>query len=353
MAIPDGALSRHGLDDTGDNVREQLNDIITNISPTETPFHANVGRGTSTSDLGDWLKDDLADAVDDNAHVDGDDFVGEGGSGQVGSGSAGVQTTGGDRLGNYHQISRKDIVVTRRADTLKKAGRTSEISYQVAKAGKELKRDCEKAATSNTAAAAGSGSVAPRTAGIPAWLRTNTSRGATGADPTLSSTTYGYPNAAATDGTDRALTEDGLLGLIKDAYVQGGEPNMIMVSPTVKQRISNYMFGSSARIATQYQDQGKSPRGGVTAVGAVDTYVSDFYVLDIVPNRFQRDDDCFILDTDLWAIDFIDSYRVERMGKTGDSTKRVLLVDWSVRSKNEAGSAIYADVDETAAMTAS
>lgn len=353
MALPSGILTRTGLRTSGDTGREDLTDIVYNISPTETPFHTNVGRGSADQDLHEWQKDDLAAAVNNNAHVDGDDFVAEGGSGQVGSGTAGVAISSGDRLGNYMQISRKDIVTSRRANIVRKAGRSNELSYQKAKAGRELKRDCEFAATANQAAVQGSDTVAPRTAGIPAWLRTNSNRGATGADPTLSGTTFGTPNAAATDGTDRALTEDGILGLANEIYIQGGEVTMAMCGPTTKQKFSQYMFSANARIATPYQDHGKGPRTGVTVVGAVDQYVSDFSVIDVVPNRFQREDDFFLLDPGLWEIVFLDGYHTQTMGKTGDSEKRVLLVDWGVKCGNEASSGVYADVDETAAMTAS
>lgn len=348
MTLPDQILSRHGLDDNGDNVREDLTDIIYNISPTERPFHQNAGREDAASDFHEWTIDALATAVNNNAHVDGDDFVAEGGSGQVGSGSAGVAINGGNRLGNYQQISRKDIVVSRRANIVRKAGRRSELNYQVAKAGRELQRDCEFSATANQAGVAGSASVAPRTAGIPAWLTTNTQRGALGADPTLSNTTWGYPDAAATDGTDATMTETLLLTVIASIYVAGGDPDMIMLYPNAKQRFSTYMFSSSARIATQYQDAGAKPSKGLTVVGAVDVYVSDFGVLDVVPNRFQREDDIFVLESEMWAISYLDGYHVEKMGKTGDSEKRVLLVDWGVVSKNEAASGIIADRNTTA-----
>lgn len=348
MALPDQILNRHGLDDTGDNVREDFTDIIYNISPTERPFHMNAGREGATSDFHEWLIDKLADAVDDNAHVDGDDFVAEGGAGQVGSGSAGVAINGGDRLGNYEQISRKDIVVSRRANIVQKAGRRSELNYQLAKAGRELQRDCETAALANQIAVQGSNTVAPRTAGAPAWIRSNTDRGAGGADPTLSNTTFGFPNAGATDGTLRALSEATILSVIGNQYVAGGDPDMIMMEPLIKQRFSQYMFSTGARIATQYQDQGKNPRAGVTAVGAVDVYVSDFGVLDIVPNRFQRQRDVFILESEMWSIAYLDGYHIERIGKTGDSEKRVLIVDWGVVSHNEEANGIVADIDNVA-----
>ena len=210
------------------------------------------------SDLKEWLIDELADASTSNAHIDGDDFSGD-------------AITGGERLGNYHQISKKQIVVTRRANTLRKAGRKSELAYQLAKAGKELKRDCEAILTgANQVAAAGNSSTAPTTADLTSWLKTNTDRGATGADPALSNSTYGIPDTAATDGTLRALSEATLLSTISSIYVEGGDPGVIMVHPTIKQRISSYLFSTSARIATPYQDHGANKKSGVTAIGAVD-----------------------------------------------------------------------------------
>jgi hypothetical protein len=315
--------------------REDLSNLIHNISPTETPFTNNIGRGKAKATYHEWQTDSLAAAAT-NAHIDGDDYTGE----------AVAATT---RLGNYCQISKKEITVTRRANLVDKAGRKSELAYQIAKKGQELKRDVEFIITRNQASLAGNSTTASTTGSLNAWLTTNTSRGATGSDGGFS----GGIVAAATTGTDRALTEDGLLSIIKDCYVQGGNPNMIMMSPIVKQLWSKYMFGSSARVATPYQDHGKSPRGGVTAVGAVDVYVSDFGTLDICPNRFMTDEEAYVLDTEYWSLDYLDSYKTEKIAKSGDSEKRHILVDYALVSKNEAASGVYADIDETAAVTAS
>jgi hypothetical protein len=351
VAQPDQVLDRYDLNTTGDNVREDLTDIIYNISPTERPFHMNADRTTAESDLHEWTIDSLADARADNAHIDGDDFQAEGDTTPAapsGGVFQGVAINGGERIGNYQQISRKDINVTRRANLFAKAGRKSEIGYQISKAGLELQRDCEQAATNNQQAVQGSATVAPRTAGLAAWLRTNTNRGSGGADPTLSNTTFGQPNAAATDGTLRALSETALLDVISDIYEEGGDPNMIMLDPRIKRRFSNYMFSANARIATQYQDAGPNKSEGLMVVGSVDVYVSDFGVLDVVPNRFQRERDVFILDPDMWAISYADGYHTIDIGKTGDNDKKVLLVDWGVESRNEAASGIIADIDNIA-----
>ncbi len=332
-------FDRYDLATQGDNVREDLTDVIYNISPTETPFQANIGRGSSSNTLHEWQIDELAAADTSNAAIDGADF------GTDASDPA-------SRIGAYCQISIKYINVSRRANIVNKAGRKSELAYQIAKRGKELRRDVEAIATLNQATLAGNSTTASLAGGLGAWIKTNTTRGTGGTDPALSNTTYGQPTTAAGDGTLQALSEADLLTVIKDAYVAGGDPNMIMVGPTVKQLISNYMYGSSARIATQYQDQGKSPRGGVTVVGAVDTYVSDFSVLDIVPNRFQRERDVWVLDTEYWEIAYLDGYKTETIAKVGDAERRHILVDWALCSKNEGASAVVADVNSGTAMVA-
>lgn len=339
MAQPANTHDRYDLAANGDDVREQLMDVIYNISPTETPFMSNAGRDNSTSDLAEWPIDSLADPDNTNAHIDGDDFAGE-------------ALDDAERIGNYHQISKKQIVVTRRANKVRKAGRKSELAYQIAKKGKELKRDCETILLNNQVAAAGNSTTAPTTAGLPAWLKTNSDRGVGGADPVLSNTTYGQPTTAAVDGTLRALSEATMLGVIGDVYVEGGDPSVIMVHPLLKQKMSQYMFGTSARIATPYQDHGANKKSGVTAIGAVDVYVSDFGVLDIVPNRFQRERDLFILDMEYFAVTYLDGFKTEVIAKTGDSEKRHILVDYALCSKNEAASGVVADIDHTIAMVA-
>lgn len=333
-------FDRFNLNTTGDNVREDLTDVIYNISPTEVPYQSNAGRGTALQTLHEWQIDELAAVDTGNAAIDGADFGTD-------SSSAAF------RIGVFAQISIKYIAVSRRANIVNKAGRKSELAYQIAKKGKELRRDVEAIATLNQATLQGNSTTASLTAGLGAWIRTNTVRGAGGADPALSGGTFGQPTTAATDsGTPVALTETNILTVLRQAYDEGGNPNMMMCGPQVKQRFSNFMFTANARIATQRQDQGPVNRGGVSVVGAVDVYVSDFTVLDVVPNRFQRERDFWILDTEYWEIAYLDGYKTETIAKIGDAERRHVLVDWANVSNNEAASGVVADVDETVAMTA-
>lgn len=354
MAQSTNTEDRYDLATDGDIAREDFANIVYNISPTETPFQSNASRQKATNTLTEWPIDSLATANASNSRIDGDEFTAD-------------ALTAGARLGNYCNISTKSLIVSRRANIVSKAGRTKELAYQLAKAGKELKRDVEAVLLANTVGASGNSTTASTTAGLPAWIGVavdgevdtgNTSRGTNGVDPILSGTNDGYPSTAAVDGTVRAITEDGLLGIIKACFVNGSSPNVIMVGPTVKQLMSKYMFSSNARIATPYQDLSGSKKTGASVLGAVDVYVSDFGVLEIVPNRFQRQVssdyvDAFVLDTEYLAVGYLDEYKTEHIATIGDAQRRMLIVDFALVNKNPAAHGIYADVDDDTAMTAS
>lgn len=337
------STNTHDRFDVGNNAREDLSDVISMISPTEVPCQSNFGKGTSAQTLKEWQVDALAAAAN-NAAIDGDEF-------------SGLALDKAERLGNYHQISRKDIVVSRRANIVNKAGRKSEIAYQIAKQGKALRRDLEVGITLRKVAVEGNSTTAMESAGIPAWLRTNIQRGALGTAPTLSGSTEGFPNGVGSAGTAQALAEVDILTVVRNCYEEGGNPNMVMLPPTSKQGVSNFLFGTSSnRIATQYQDQNANPRGGITVVGAVDVYVTDFSVLDIVPNRFSPSGasatEVFVLDSEYWEISYLDGYKTETIAKIGDHERRMLLVDWSLCSQNEAASGVVSDVNDTTAVVA-
>ena len=134
MAQPANILDRYDQATDGDTVHEDLSDVIYNISPTETPFVSNVGRGSTDNTYKEWLIDALADAAD-TPHIDGDEWAAD-------------ALNAPDRLGNYCQITRKDLLISGRAEAVNTAGRRSEVAYQVAKAGQEIKRDIELISTS-------------------------------------------------------------------------------------------------------------------------------------------------------------------------------------------------------------
>ena len=319
-----------------DQVREDLSNIITNISPTMTPFQTGIGTGSTDNTRFDWIIDELSAADTTNARIDGAD---------AGSDTSSV----GNRVSNHCQISDKPIKVSGRADVVNKAGRTRELAYQLMKAGKALKRDVEAIITSNQASVAGTSAAASKTGSLRAWLETNIELDATSGANGGYNLATGVVDAATDSSATQALTMTDLDAVILGCYNEGGEPDTIMLSPTMKQKLSSFLFTSSARIATL---QRETPGDSGTAVATVDVYVSDFGTLKIIPNRFQRGRDVFVLEMSKWRLDYLRRYMVNRLAKTGDAENRQLLVDYGLRSWNEKASGAVVDVDTTAAVAA-
>jgi len=307
-------------------IREDLANVIYNISPADTPFVSNAGKESVSNTYYEWQVDSLAATDSTNAAIEGDDPT--------------IQTSNPtSRVGNYTQISVKTVIVSGTLEAVDKAGRRSELAYQLAKRSKELKRDMEVIATSNQAGNAGSSSSARKTAGFEAWLITNTFRGSGGANPTLSGTTSGYPNAGATDGTQRSFTETLVKSMVKSVYVNSvTQPPILMVGPANKQQASTF-----AGIAVN-RYQITSPKPGAV-IGAADVYVSDFGEISIVPNRFQRERSAFGFNPEYASIVTLRNFQQLELAKTGDSEKRELLVEWGVKIHNEAAHGIVADLN--------
>ena len=303
--------------DTYDSVgeREDLSDVIYSISPTDTPFLSSAAKTQATAVLHEWQTDSLASAVTNNAVIEGDEATLD----------ASTATT---RLSNSTQIMDKTVVITGTQESVDKAGRASELAYQIAKRAKELKRDMEATITGNIAEVGGNSTTARKMGTLGSWVTTNddlASDGASGA---------GAGNAAHTDGTQRAFTEAQLKSVIKSVWNAGGDPSMVMVGPFNKQKLSGFT-GNSTRF-----DAGAD----ATLYTSVDVYASDFGQLQVVPNRFSRDRDAYVLDMEYWGIAFLRDFSMHELAKTGDSEKRQLLVEATLESRNEAASGLVADL---------
>lgn len=299
-------------------IRESLSDVIANISPEETPFQSNVGSKSVSNTYFEWQKDSLA-AADTTARISGDD---------VASFDATASTT---RVGNYTTILRRTVIVADNLEAVDKAGRDSELSYQIAKRGKELKRDIEAVLTDNNARVAGGTGTAPETAGLGAWIATNDDFGTAGASPT------GDGSDARTDGNQRAFTEDMLKSVMSSVWTSGGNPSVLMVGAFNKQKVSGF-----AGIAAQrYMAPADGP---TTIIGAADVYMSDFGTLSVVPNRFQRARDAWVLDTEMAAVCNLRPIQKVDLAKTGDASKAMLIWEGGLEVSNEAAHGLIADL---------
>jgi hypothetical protein len=308
-------------------VREDLSNVIYQISPEETPFMSNVGRENVSNTFFEWQTDDLAAASTTNAQIEGDDIT------------SFTAVTATVRLGNYTQISRKDVIIAGTLEAVDKAGRRSELSYQMAKKSAEIKRDMESTMLANQAAAAGSTSSARKSGALLAFLKTNTSEGSGGGDPSYTT----IPDAARTDATTtnlRSFSEALLKDVIQKVWTEGGAPSIVMAGPVNKQNLSK-MAGIGA---TRFNVQGAKPS---TIIGSADIYVSDFGNVSIVANRFQRERDVFVLDPEYASVCYLRPFQTVELAKTGDAEKRMLLCEWGLKIKNEKAHGAVYDLNST------
>ena len=296
--------------------REDLSDIISMISPTATPFLSGIAKTTATATLTEWMTDVLDTASASNAVIEGDD-------------AATTASTPTVRLTNNTQISDKVPRVTGTQRAVDSAGRGDEMSYQIMKASRALKRDVESALLANNAKVAGDDSTARETAGIEAWISTNTSLGGgAGEDPD------GDGDDPRVDGDVRAFTESQLKDVIAACWDSGGEPDTIMVGSFNKQALSGFSGGSTRMIDAEDRK----------LVNSVDIYVSDFGELAVIPNRFQRAKSALILEMDKWKFATLRDFQTNEIAKTGDTDRVQILVEYALVASNEAASGIVADL---------
>ncbi len=312
MAAPAGSntvFGRVGL-------AEDIHDVIYDISPTDTPVMSAAKRLKATNVYHQWQTDSLSAAAV-NVHVEGDDF------------SAVTQATT-TLLGNHCNISKKMVVVSRTAETVKKYGRGSEIGYLIKQEGKALKRDIETMLLGAQASSAGSVTLARTTAGYRAMIANaefaGTVSNTAGTQPGFAAAAWG----ASVDGTLATFREVDLKAALELAWTDGGDATMIVSNSKQKQRAS--AFAGASAFEGFGVAQGRSVQGAVIA--GIDLYVSDYGSHKWVLDRFCGQTVVLCLDPEFMGIAWLDPITVEDIAKTGDSKKKQIVCEWAAVLQN-------------------
>ena len=288
MTVPTNTRTTYGAI----GIREDLSNIIYNIAPEETPFMSGIGRSSCDNTYFEWQTDTL-NGGNDNRAVEGDD-------------ASVIAVDEPERVGNQTQISTKAVQSSGTAEAVDFAGRKSTQAYQMAKRAKELKLDMEAMLLeADQAASPGTSSTPRATASVGTWITTN-----------------------AVIGT--VVSEDDIKEVMETCWVSGAKPDILMVNGRIKQEISGL---SQSVSSLQTAANNKSP---AYVVAAVDIYVSDFGNLTIVPNRLMPDDTGYFLDYEYWDIAYLRPFSTHELARTGDSISQLLVVEYGLRSKNEA-----------------
>ena len=328
MTVPANTRETYGAI----GVREDLSNIIYNISPMDTPFMNGVGRGSCDNTTFEWQTDTLSDTAT-NRQKEGDDY-------------ASTAATEPRRLTNFTQISATQVQSSGTSEAVDFAGRKSTQAYQLAKRAKELKRNMETMLLDDTLKTIASSGSARATASVGTWMGgpivletpvldgtqatvvglQNLGAGSVGPDGTTA------PSAVA--GSTTAITLAGINETVSRIWDKGGTPDVIMCDGPTKQTISSSSVGGAV-----VADPIGNNSGGkaITAVNAVDVLVTDFGTFKIVPNRFSVPTFAYFFDYDLWSIDYLRPFRTETLAKSGDNMKQLLIAEYGLRAKNGHG----------------
>jgi hypothetical protein len=278
-------------------IREDLSDVIYDISPTDTPFLSSIaGKGTVANTTFEWQTDALTAASGTNYHVEG---------AAVGS----AATTATTRLNNKTQISKKVVEVSGTHEAVNNAGKKSEMAHQLAKASKELKRDMETSLLALNDSVTGDASTARETRGAAHFITTNVTD-------------------AGTSGSHAAVVEADITAVAESTWTAGGEPSTILLGATNKKLVTA-MTGRASETRSVVDDN-------KSIYNAVEVYVSDFGTFNITLDRFCDQDVVYFLDHDMWSVEYLRDFQTVDIAKEGDSEKKMLLVEFGLRCGNEA-----------------
>lgn len=315
MSVPTNTIQNVGRV----GVREDLAEKIGQLFPDETPFINSAGRTKAYNTYHEWQTDALAAANANNYNVQGADL----------SNLSRANTT---RVGNHTQIFTKVIGSSTTVEWTKKAGRKSEMARELMKGGRELQTDVESRMVGNYASVAATSSVEGQAGGALAWIVTNTSRGSSGANGGFSGSTV----SAATNGTQRSYTENLLKPVLQSIWLKGGNPKFVITNGTQKQNEATF-----AGLAMQRRDTGNRP---ATIIAAADAYLSDFGLIQFVPDRFASTRDALIVDPEYVNLAVGEAVTPFNLAQTGLATRKALRTELTLEMMNEASCGVVADL---------
>ena len=307
MAQPTGVYVTY----SGVGLREDLENVIYDISPTDTPFMSMGGRSDAIAVNHEWQTDALAAASGTNYHEEGSTLTA-------------VKPSSTTRLGNICQIALKTTLVSGTLDAVSKAGRKEELAYQMTKRAAELKRDMETSlvGVNQSKTAMSADSTIRKLGSLTAWVATNVSE--------AGDSTTGGNGTARTDGTARSFTETLLKSSILTAYNNGANIKYLMMAPAQKQTFSSFVGVGGASGVSNFNDVSDQ-----RIIGGMDVYVSDFGEMAVVPNRFQRSKDVWLLDPEYYGIAYLRPFFQKEVASTSDGEQRAIIAEYTLVVKNE------------------
>lgn len=307
--------------------REELSDIVSRITPEDTPIYTMISKESFKTTHPEWETDDLA-APAENAVPEGDDYV-------FGA------TTPAVRVGNYTQIYRKEGIISGTQDAQDNAGGVEQVRYQKLKKAVELRKDVEYSIVDAKASVAG---TTRYSGSLSTWIATNTARGGSGANGGFNTSTN--LTVAPTNGTQRAFTKVLMDNVMQQGYQQGANFKSLVCSPYVKSVFVTFMSDTNVAAYRYNTDSGN----GNSIIANADIYEGPFGKVMVVPNRVMAGAaglarNVFFIDPEFLSYGWFRKIKEDKdVAKTGDAQKFVMLGEGALKVKNEKGLGVVADV---------
>jgi hypothetical protein len=313
--------------------REELSDVVSRITPQDTPIYSMIGKGSCKSVHPEWETDDLA-APAENIQPEGNDYDFD-------------AITPPERMGNYTQIMRKTWIISGTQEVVDEAGNVQKRRYQKLKKGVEIKKDVELAIVTNNASVAG---ATREFGGLPSWIETNVNREAGGSNGGFNSGTS--LTVAATNGSQRAFTKVILDDVMKQGYEEGANFRHFVCSPYVKSVFVTFMSDTNVASFRYAVEGGK----GNSIVANADVYEGPFGKIMVHPNRVMTTAatarNGFFIDTEFLKFLWLRKIQEDKdVAKTGDADKGVIIGEGTLKVSNEKGLGIAADLYGLTAST--
>jgi len=306
------------------NIREDLGNVIFNVTPFMTPFTSGIAQTKATADNHEWLTDTYADSVSSNAAIEAE---------KVDS-SEGSERT---RKGNYVQIATKGVTVTKKAEMFDRAGVPGkEMAYQLMKKGKELQMDVEKQVLSNQIKVIPTNAAAGVSATVSSWIYSNQVVSGTGGVANTASTGLTKP----TPGTSEAMTQANLDSLLDGVWNNSGDFS------------SAKIMGSAGTISTlrNNAEVSKGISTDVTTnaangeiINRVAVYVSQFGPIAVVPNKHMPADTLYVLDYSTWGLAFAGGKKIHTtdIATQASAEQKLLECYYTLEARSEEANAAY------------
>jgi hypothetical protein len=308
--------------------REDLSDMIWDVSPTETPFLSAIPKTKAYNTNHEWQTDVLA-APAANAKDEG----------EIAAEEAVTPTV---RMGNYTQILTKVTSVSGTQEKVNSAGRKSDIARNVARRMQELKRDLEWAMINGggaegvgnaKVAGSGNGATAREMGSIQCYIE-NGSVGATGGALAAAAGTSTAGTNTMTSGVNRAFTETLLTSVLSDVWEDGGDPKMLFVNAFNKAAVSGFVGGG-----THYVDKDNKE-----LVNSVDIYVGDFSTLKVIPSRQIAGQIALVIDPEYVSYAELRPMFQQDLAVTGDNIRKQIICEGTLVVRNGKAQGVIGDL---------